>query len=542
MSEVEGLNLASKAATTLGRVGSARPLASQVVALAGTAGLFFGGCADSFMDPTVSGRWEHTPTIMPILSRIAAIEDEGGDMVELSDPVPEDLIPLAVTYRLGPGDQIEVTLFDLIVQNQPETYEAAVDSRGYIELPQIGRVFVSGRTTEQATEAIKDAMRKLVADPLVLVVAKAQRQQTFNIIGAIDSPGPYFIPKADYRLLEALTSGGRFDETVEEVYVIRQVPLSDEMLGTGAPDAALTNPVGEPAKPTDNLIDIIDELAPQRPTAPPPEQPPPTPASTPKPEKPAAPAPPPPIPLPGDDAQPGMMAEGRRQPNNQPVKAPAVDLPETQSPSPAPRRAERTESGSAWVFLNGKWIQVSSATAAAEPSAQDAGTQALITQRVIRVPLEPLLAGRQSYNIIIRPGDVIRVPPPPNGLVYITGQVARPGPYQIPTAGGLTLLRAIDSAGGYSTIAIPWRLDVTRMIGRDRQATIRMDGRAIAEQTQPDVFLRPNDRINVGSNFWALPLAIVRGGFRATYGYGFILDRNLANDLFGPPPVNQFGQ
>lgn len=236
------------------------------------------------------------------------------------------------------------------------------------------------------------------------------------------------------------------------------------------------------------------------------------------------------------------MAEGRRQPNNQPVKAPAVDLPETQSPSPAPRRAERTESGSAWVFLNGKWIQVSSATAAAEPSAQDAGTQALITQRVIRVPLEPLLAGRQSYNIIIRPGDVIRVPPPPNGLVYITGQVARPGPYQIPTAGGLTLLRAIDSAGGYSTIAIPWRLDVTRMIGRDRQATIRMDGRAIAEQTQPDVFLRPNDRINVGSNFWALPLAIVRGGFRATYGYGFILDRNLANDLFGPPPVNQFGQ
>ena len=66
--------------------------------------------------------------------------------------------------------------------------------------------------------------------------------------------------------------------------------------------------------------------------------------------------------------------------------------------------------------------------------------------------------------------------------------------------------------------------------------------RAIAEFTQPDVYLKPDDRINVGTNFWAAPLAVLRNGFRASYGFGFILDRNFGNDIFGAPPVNQFGQ
>ena len=45
--------------------------------------------------------------------------------------------------------------------------------------------------------------------------------------------------------------------------------------------------------------------------------------------------------------------------------------------------------------------------------------------------------------------------------------------------------------------------------------------RAIAEGTQPDVYIKPDDRINVGTNFWATPLAVLRGGFRVNYGSGF---------------------
>ena len=46
----------------------------------------------------------------------------------------------------------------------------------------------------------------------------------------------------------------------------------------------------------------------------------------------------------------------------------------------------------------------------------------------------------------------------------------------------------------------------------------------------------PNDHINIGTNFWAFPLAVVRGGLRVSYGFGLLADRNFGNDIFGAPP------
>jgi protein involved in polysaccharide export with SLBB domain len=526
-----------------------------------------GGCnAQSFMDPSVTGKWTPTPTIMPILDRIASIEDDKGEMAEISDPVAGDLIPLPVSYRIGAGDQLDVTLYDLIETNRPELYQVVVDARGAIELPQLGRIQVMGLTTEEATDVLKNAMKRLVAEPLVLVVAKAQRQQTFTIIGSVESPGPYFIPRADYRLLEALTAGGKMAESaVEDVFIIRQVPLSEDVTkgqmpqpapGAAAHSAAPTTPEKSPQ----DLMNVINQIAPEKPgekpaaPAPAPETKAPAPTEAPKPgPEPVVPLPgaepakPTPAPAPAPEATPAPATPPSEQPKtdaNAPKPPPVIDLvdqakPPAAAPTPGARPSVAADAG--WVFLNGKWVQAAKPSQPGEAKAPTP-SQNLITQRIIRIPLKPLLAGKQSYNIIVRPGDVIRVPQILEGLVYVGGQVARPGPYQLPATGPLTLTRAINSAGGFGTIAIPERIDLTRMIGRDRQATIMLDGRAIHERTQPDVFLKPNDVIDVGTNFWALPLAVIRNGFRASYGFGFVFDRNLANDILGPEPVNQVGK
>ena len=59
------------------------------------------------------------------------------------------------------------------------------------------------------------------------------------------------------------------------------------------------------------------------------------------------------------------------------------------------------------------------------------------------------------------------------------------------------------------------------------------------------VFLSPpecdGDHIIIGTTFWAYPLAVFRNGLRMNYGFGFLLDRNFGNDVFGPPPVNVVG-
>lgn len=508
-----------------------RPTAAAVVVLSGACVGLIGCEADSYMDPSVVGRWEHTPSKMPILDRIASIEDEKGDLVEYSDPTPEDLIPKPRTYRFGPGDTLAVTLYDWVQIGVPEVYEFTVDARGFIEVPQLGRVVVQGKTSEELVEELQRQMRRLIPSPLASVQAKSQRESTFNLIGAVTSPGPYFIPKADYRLLEAVHAGGRFDDQIREVYVIRQVPLYDiatpvapesagsRFPGAGAQDSA-TPPSSTPSgEPSPDLVDIIDQIA-----------------------GPSKDAPDAPQPDGTQDSAPGIMSSARAGTVTamaaQDAPKAVIDLPEDEPARPqAGSRGRNAAPMSGWVYLNGQWVQVRP-SAASSSTQGDAESQQVMTQRVIRVPMDQLLAGRQSVNIVVLPGDVIRVPPTESGLVFVSGQVARPGSYGIP-AGGLTLKQALTSAGGLGSLAIPERVDLIRRVSRNEEATIRLNGRAIFEATQPDLFLKPNDQINVGTNFWALPLAVVRGGFRASYGFGFLLDRNFGNDVFGAPPDNR---
>jgi len=80
------------------------------------------------------------------------------------------------------------------------------------------------------------------------------------------------------------------------------------------------------------------------------------------------------------------------------------------------------------------------------------------------------------------------------------------------------------------------RVDLVRVVGKNREAVVRLNLAAIRQRTEPDIVLKPDDHIIIGTSFWATPLTIIRNGFRATYGFGFLLDRNFGNDVFGAPP------
>ena len=486
------------------------------------------GCHwDSFMDPSKLGRWEDTPAVVPVLEQLAPIESDGGSLVEYTDVSLEDLQVQAESYAISSADEILLEVWDVVIQGQAERYERVVDQNGYIEVPQLGRVFVAGLTEEGAADLLKRRFGQFVTDPLVSVNIVTRRAQSYHIQGAVAAPGRYQIPSSDYRLLEAVIAGGGVDPNISKwVNVIRQVSLSDETTPNqpeagqdrgGSERTPLTDPGG-----SDNLIDLIDDLT-------------------------------------GDDdgGAPGVFgsAAGSSGSSFNGYSQPAGDEPdpvislieEDRAPGTtviAPEGPARAAGGGRWMFLNGQWVRGFPQDDRRETGRRGGalgggGAETpLVTQRVIRVPADQLIAGDARYNLVIRPGDIVSVPPPETGNVYLGGELNRPGVYQLPAVGRLTLNRAITAAGGLSAIAIPERVDLTRMVGPDRQATIMLDLRAIAEGTQPDVFLKPDDHINVGTNFWALPLAVIRNGFRASYGFGFLLDRNFGNDVFGAPPVN----
>jgi hypothetical protein len=147
--------------------------------------------------------------------------------------------------------------------------------------------------------------------------------------------------------------------------------------------------------------------------------------------------------------------------------------------------------------------------------------------RVIRVPYDALKRGDLNYNIPIRPHDLIYVPEPNVGVYYMAGHVSRPGVYTF-NGQKVTLKQAIASAAMLDGIAIPQRTDIIRRVRPDHEVYVRVALDKIFAGEQPDIYLKPDDMITVGTNALAPFLAAIRGGFRITYGFGFLYDRNYA--------------
>jgi protein involved in polysaccharide export with SLBB domain len=147
--------------------------------------------------------------------------------------------------------------------------------------------------------------------------------------------------------------------------------------------------------------------------------------------------------------------------------------------------------------------------------------------RVIRVPLDALRRGDLKYNIPIRPNDQIYVEPPDTGFYFVGGHVARPGTFQM-TGQKITLMDAIIGASMLDGLAIPQRTDVIRHVDPNHEVFVRVDLAKVFAGEEPDIYLKPGDKVIVGTNALAPFLAAIRGGFRMTYGFGFLYDRNYA--------------
>ncbi len=412
------------------------------------AALLCGGCQwDSFLDPSVLGRWESTPTVVPILERIDVIERDSGEFVETTPVTAEDLVPEITLYEIGPGDDLGLEIYDFLTVGQPTTLQRTVDASGDIELPQVGRVRVLGLTSDQVRDRLRDVLRErqILADALVSVIVLSRRQATFSIFGIVSRPGRYALPTPDYRLLEAITEAGGISPAIHTIYIIRQVPLSEEFTrgaGAGQEPLPTDRPARAPGAPPEDrgvdLEELIDRLT--RPEEP-------TPAPTPREEEPEDLPPPDPGAWSDGWSAPGAFrsepeAGSRRSVwatlQEQPDQPPPIDLPDESEPAKpvAPQAGTEPEDTGGWMFLNGKWVRVvrrpttgaEGLPEGADPLGGPSRVEELVTQRIIRVPVDPLVEGAAEYNLVIRPGDIIRVPGPEQGVVYLGGiGLARPG-------------------------------------------------------------------------------------------------------------------
>jgi polysaccharide export outer membrane protein len=419
----------------------------------------------------------------------------------------------------------------------------------------LGDILAGGLTAQQLEARVVQLLgEKVMANAQVDVVVEQASGLRYTIYGFVAQSGMFNLQNADLRLIDALSLTGRVPKSIEHIYVIRQVALTEEIKTIFERSHRAAPASTKPDQAPVDIEELIKQLGPAS-DAPRPgmfQQEPPADiididALEASQDQPAA------------DEHPEV-----HEPTTQdqvPSALPPVDVDELESvrtPAQQPvdvDQFKKTDSimpeqgaDDSFIFVpeRGEWVRVrrqpgapgSDVRAPSESgmSPEEIEAMTMVVERIIEVDYQRLLQGDSSQNLVIRPGDRIYVAGPPQGYVYVDGEIIRAGVYQLPNQGMLTLSRFVAAAGGLTPIAIPNRCDLTRKIGRLREATIRVDLAAIRQRTEPDIALKPDDHLIIGTSFIATPLAVFRNGLRMTYGFGLVVDRNFGNDVFGPPP------
>ena len=432
------------------------------------------------------------------LRRSISIADEPEINIEASEPTEDDLKVIYKDYVLKPGDVIDISIFELLIPGTPWVESRQISQEGYITLPQVRQdILAKGKTARELQKYIAKILQEeqILTDPIVTVMVREARGRIYNILGSVSAPGSNIIPRPDFRILDALAAaggispaGGPKQPTIKEIYIFRNT-ANNYNEDSDKQNANSSNETQNSAI--------------------------------------------------------SVMFSGI---NNEPIREQGhwiwVDgewkfVKDVQSTQPATKPANKSETIAKTTAKQAKsekqanTTQKSSKEEESEKSTKEAErweklASKLPTRKTIVIPLDKLEAGDPRYNVVIRDGDTIWVPRPVDGEFYIMGNVLRPGVYSL-TGREITLRQAISAAGGLGPIADPSRCELIRRIGGNQEQIVKVNLDAIFAGTEPDIILKPNDIINVGTNP-AMPfLAVIRNAFRLTYGFGFVYDRNFAD-------------
>jgi len=509
------------------------------------------GCGNwwwtSFLDPTqVSGDFRRQEIVE--IQRSLTFEDTPPGIPGAEDPTPEDTVAILEEHRLEPDDLVQIRIPRFVEYEMYTDLAVVVNEVGEIQVPQLGWIHVEGMTARELEQHLQDLMvqqgifREGNVPPITIIFPR-QTQRYFNIFGGVLNPDTYRILEPNFRLLDALSLAGGLPEQVEWIYVYRAQPRPIRVRRTESNLGAQS---------------AVPPAIPPQPPSPPvaPEAPPVTPSElsgTPAGAGALAQAGPAPLPATAPDRERELIEAITPGPPRPAAPAGAATGPAESAP--APGEAAPPPAGPRFIYLNGQWVDVTRQEKPSPPQTQPqtaprpeaapatGPTTEPVTwetvaqgerQRIIRIPAEGLRRGDARYNIVVRNRDVIRVDPGPVGEFYLLGQVNRPGAYTL-TGREVTLKQAIAAAGGLAVLAWPSRCEITRRLDQDREQIIPVNLEQIFAGNQPDVYLRPNDIVNVGTNVVAPFLATIRTSFRMSYGFGFVYDRNFGDiDAYGP--------
>ncbi|MDQ2980465.1 MAG: polysaccharide export protein, partial [Acidobacteriota bacterium] len=144
-------------------------------------------------------------------------------------PVPATVASESIAeYSIGPKDLLEIRVLEVPELN----VERRVSDGGFLELPLVGQLSVSGMTATDVRDRVQSLlMAKYVNRADVSVTVKEFASKPVSIVGAVHKPGSLNISGRWY-MLQAISAAGGLTETAgKKIFVLRRAAngLSDTL-------------------------------------------------------------------------------------------------------------------------------------------------------------------------------------------------------------------------------------------------------------------------------------------------------------------------
>ena len=125
-------------------------------------------------------------------------------------------------YRLGPGDAVTIEIYGA----SQETIDATITPDGYVTIPGVGPVQLSGLTVAQANSRLRSQVGARYADSQIRLSVGQTRTILVNVMGEVNDPGTYTL-SAFSTVFNALYMAGGITDigTLRNIMVYRNNKL-----------------------------------------------------------------------------------------------------------------------------------------------------------------------------------------------------------------------------------------------------------------------------------------------------------------------------
>lgn len=121
---------------------------------------------------------------------------------------PKTPLPTEGTYVLGEGDVVMVTATDIDELEGNDLKPSTIDIRGNIDVPLIGSTKASGMTVDELEHELNTKLGKYVRVPQATVTVVEYRSQPVSVLGAVNTPGVYYLSGSNNTLEQMLSKAG----------------------------------------------------------------------------------------------------------------------------------------------------------------------------------------------------------------------------------------------------------------------------------------------------------------------------------------------